>query len=179
MQNTGREFLLFQVERCEYKQELLVRLKRSFDEVWKCLWRAQAILATQTPTLLHGDTHFGNTYLLPRHRVGLLDWQLMNRGCFSHDLSYILLTALDIEYRRAHERDLLAHYLERLGANGVESVPSLEDAWLLHRQTAIWGFFIGWMITPVENYGEEILHANLERLATGLEDLETLSALEA
>ncbi len=177
MQGAGRKFLQYQVERSEYKQALLVRLGRSFDEAWECLWKAQRILASEPTTLLHGDTHFGNSYLLPGDRVGLLDWQLMIRGRWAHDVTYMMMTALDIEFRRRHERDLLAYYLDRLRAGGVQTVPSMEDAWLLYRQTAIWGFLIGWMITPVENYGEEILRANLERLTATLEDLETFAAL--
>jgi hypothetical protein len=177
MQGAGGEFLRYQVERSEYKQELFLRLGRSFDDAWKCLWKAQEILESEPTTLLHGDTHFGNTYLLPGDRVGLVDWQLMNRGRWSHDVTYILVTALDREVRRRSERDHLAYYLDRLRAEGVKTVPDLEDAWLLYRQTAIWGFLIGWMITPVENYGEEILRANLERLSAALEDLETFAAL--
>jgi hypothetical protein len=179
LRGAGGEFLRYQVERSEYKQALLVRLGRSFDEVWECLWAAQQILASEPTTLLHGDTHLGNTYLLPGDRVGLVDWQLMNRGQWSHDVTYIMVTSLDIEYRRRHERDLLAYYLDRLGTGGVQTVPGMEAVWLLYRQTAIWGFLIGWMITPVENYGEEILRANLERLTTALEDLETFAALGA
>jgi hypothetical protein len=177
LQGAGGEFLRYQVERSAYKQELFVRLGRSFDEAWTCLWNAQKILASEPTTLLHGDTHLGNTYLLPGDRVGLVDWQLMNRGRWSHDVTYLMVTALDIEHRRRHERALLAYYLDRLKAGGAQTVPDMEDAWLLYRQTAIWGFLIGWMITPVENYGEEILRANLERLTTALEDLDTFSVL--
>ncbi len=177
LHGAGGEFLRFQIERSEYKQRLFARLGRSFDDAWSCLWKAQAILDSEPTTLLHGDTHFGNTYLLPGDRVGLVDWQLMNRGRWSHDVSYILITALDTETRRRRERDLLAYYLERLRAEGVQAVPDREEAWLLYRQTAIWGFLIGWMITPVENYGPEILRANLERLTAALEDLESFAAL--
>ncbi|MAE95854.1 MAG: hypothetical protein CL910_14450 [Deltaproteobacteria bacterium] len=177
MRGPGRGFLRYQVERSEYKQEIFGRLGRSFDEAWACLWKAQEILAAEPTTLLHGDTHFGNTYLLPGDRVGLLDWQLMGRGRWSHDVTYILNTALTTETRRRCERDLLAFYLDRLGAGGVETLPSMEDAWQLHRQSAVWGFLIGWMITPVENYGEEILRANLERLTAAVEDLETFALL--
>jgi aminoglycoside phosphotransferase (APT) family kinase protein len=178
MQGAGREFLRYQVGRSEYKQELLVRLGRSFDRAWQCLWKAQEILASEPTTLLHGDTHFGNTYLLPGDRVGLLDWQLVNRGRWCHDVSYIIVTAVDVDHRRRHERELVAYYLDRLRAAGVQSVPDMDDAWLLYRQAAIWGFLIGWMITPVENYGEEILRANLERLTAALEDLDTFAALD-
>ena len=45
---------------------------------------------------------------------------------------------------------------------------------LLYRQTAIWGFLLGWFICPLENYGEAILRANLERSTTALEDLERI-----
>jgi len=178
LQGGGGDFLRYQVERSAYKQDLFVRLGRSFDESWHCLWTAQRILASEPTTLLHGDAHFGNTYVLPDDRVGVVDWQLMNRGRWSHDVTYLMVTALDIEDRRRYERDLLAYYLDRLKAGGVRTVPNMEDAWLLYRQTAVWGFLIGWMITPVENYGEKILRANLERLTTALEDLETFAALD-
>lgn len=135
------------------------------------MWKAQALLASEPSTLLHGDTHFGNTYLLPNNRVGMLDWQLVNRGRWAHDVTYMLMTALDVEARRSHDRDLLDYYLEKLREAGVV------DAWELYRRTAIWGFMLGWFICPVENYGEEILRANLDRLATALEDLQTFAAL--
>jgi hypothetical protein len=177
LKTTGFEFIQHLIDRSEYKQGLLARLGRSFDELWASLWKAQAILDSQPATVLHGDCHLGNTYLLPGGGVGLLDWQLVNRGRWSHDVTYILMTALDTADRRAHDRALLAHYLDELRVRGVRDVPAMEDAWLLYRQTAIWGFLVGWMLCPVENYGEEVLRANLERLVSGLEDLETFQAL--
>jgi aminoglycoside phosphotransferase (APT) family kinase protein len=177
LKSEGFAFIQQLLEESEYKRSLLERLGRSFDELWRYLWKAQAILDSEPSTLLHGDTHLGNTYLLSDGGVGLLDWQLMNRGRWSHDVTYILMTALDTAYRRRHERDLLGYYLEQLRARGVGAPPDMEAAWLLYRQTAIWGFLIGWMICPTANYGEEVLRANLERLTAGLEDLETFEAL--
>jgi hypothetical protein len=179
MRAGGFELIRDQIEGTPYKQELLVRLGRTLPELWELLWQAQAILASEPTTLLHGDAHLGNTYLLPGGRAGLLDWQLMNRGRWAHDVTYLLMTALETDFRRRHERELLAGYLEELRGGGVEDAPGLDDAWLLHRQTAIWGFLVGWCITPVENYGEEILRANLERLTAAVEDLETFDALSA
>jgi hypothetical protein len=175
--SAGLEFFRGLMVQCEYKVELLRRLGKSLEQMWELLWKAQALLAKEPVTLLHGDTHFGNTYLLPGNRVGMLDWQLVNRGRWAHDVTYMLMTALDVETRRSHDRDLLGYYLEKLRAGGVTDAPSLDDAWELYRRTAIWGFMLGWFICPVENYGEEILRANLERLATTLEDLETFTAL--
>jgi aminoglycoside phosphotransferase (APT) family kinase protein len=177
LQLRGLEVIGRLVRRSEYKQALLERLGRSLEEVWEALWKAQAILASEPSTLLHGDTHLGNTYLLPDGRAGLLDWQLMNRGRWAHDVTYILVTGLDVEARRRDERELLAYYLNRLRKGGVADTPAPEDAWLLYRQTAIWGFLLGWFICPVENYGEAILRANLDRLTTALEDLESFRAI--
>lgn len=173
----GQGLLRHNLERSEAKREMLDRLGRSLEMLWADLWAAQEILASEPTTLLHGDCHLGNTYLLPGGRAGLLDWQLMNRGRWSHDVTYILVTGLDVELRRRHERELLTGYLEGLRAAGVAEPPGEEEAWLLHRQTAVWGFVIGWLICPVENYGPEILRANLERLVAALEDLDTFSAL--
>ncbi len=173
----GYAFIQELIHRSDYKQALIERVGRSFDELWAALWKAQEILDSEPATLLHGDTHLGNTYLLPNGRAGLLDWQLMNRGQWAHDVTYLLVTALDTDVRRKCERDLLDHYLEQLRSRGVSSTPSREAAWLLYRQAAIWGFLIGWMICPTENYGEEILQANLERLISAVEDLETFAAL--
>ena len=113
----------------------------------------------------------------PGRQGGFLDWQLMVRGRWAHDVTYILTTGLSTELRRAHERDLLAFYLDELRRHGVEDPPDPNEAWLRYRQAAIWGLVIGWLITPTENYGEAITAANIARLVAAVEDLETLEAL--
>ena len=138
---------------------------------------ARDALATGPQTLLHGDPHLGNTYTLPGGRGGLLDWQLMMRGSWAHDVTYRLTTALDVETRRREERGLLAHYLEQLGRRGVDEVPALDDAWERYRRTVVWGLVIGWLITPPQNYGEAITAANIERLVTAAVDLGTFEAI--
>ena len=79
--------------------------------------------------------------------------------------------------RRVSERELLAFYLDALASHGVQPVPTFDEAWLLYRQTAIWGLVIGWLITPPENYGEAITTANLKRLIAAVQDLEPVRAL--
>jgi hypothetical protein len=173
----GLELIKDQVKKNEFKAELIRPLNRSLDQLWEDLWKLQHILDSEPYTLLHGDPHIGNTYLLPEQSGGFLDWQLMVKGRWSHDLTYLLVTGLDIELRRAHERDLIAIYLECLHRGGVERPPSPDAAWTLYRQSAMWGLVIGWLITPPQNYGEEITIANLTRLVTAVQDLETIEAL--
>ena len=123
-----------------------------------------------------GDTHLGNTYLLTGNETGLLDFQLAMQGCYSRDLTYILTTALTIEQRRRHERELIAFYLQELRRGGVANVPDMNQAWQLHRLSAYWGLVIGWLTCPTPNYGREITEENLRRLTAAMIDLESVAA---
>src|SRR5205823_1812642 len=110
---------------------------------------AYRILAAREPgpgwTVIHGDMHVGNTFLDATGRPALLDWQLVQRGHWSIDVGYHIASALEPEQRAVAERDLLAHYLDRLAAEGV-SPPSFETAWNEYRRGIAYGFFL-WGIT--------------------------------
>src|SRR3546814_19351180 len=90
----------------------------------------------------------------------------MVRGHHMHDVNYLITTALSIEDRRSHERELLGYYLGRLKAGGVTDAPHFEDAWRDYRRTLVWGVYIGWLTTPVVNYGWEINVLNHLRTTT-------------
>ncbi|MFA4836104.1 MAG: phosphotransferase [Dehalococcoidia bacterium] len=171
----GLDIVLKQLE-IDFKNEILRPLHRSAEQLWEDLWKVQDILNTEPTTLLHGDPHIGNTYLLPEGNGGLLDWQLMVKGKWAHDLTYLIVTALNTEDRRKHERDLIQYYLDELRRRGVEP-PGKNEAWKLYRQAIVWGIVIGWLITPPQNYGQAITAANLSRLVTAALDLETFQAL--
>jgi len=173
----GLDLIRNQIETNAYKAEAIAPLGKTVDELWDALWKAQDMLAAGPQTLLHGDPHIANTYLLSGNRGGFLDWQLMVRGRWAHDFTYLLITGLASGDRREHERDLLCFYLDELRRHGVENPPEQNEAWLRYRQAAIWGLVIGWLITPTENYGEAITAANISRLVAAVQDLETLEAL--
>ena len=174
----GLELIEDQVARNPFKQELIAPLGRTVADMWGLLWTVQARHTQAPTTLLHGDPHVGNTYLLPGARGGLLDWQLMMRGSWAHDVTYLLVTALDPETRRAHQWDLLGAYLDRLAGSAVGDVPSAADAFEQYRAAALWGLVIGWLICPPENYGPEITAANISRTVAAVDDLETFAAIE-
>ncbi|MBW2507400.1 MAG: phosphotransferase [Deltaproteobacteria bacterium] len=173
----GLDLIRNQVETNPFKGDLIAPLGRSVDELWAALWRAQELLDSGPCTILHGDPHVANTYLLPDESAGLLDWQLMVRGRWAHDVTYILVTALSTEDRRKDERELLSFYLESLRENGVGNPPTLDDAWEIYRRAVAWGLVIGWLITPPENYGETITAANIRRLVDAALDLDTFRLL--
>lgn len=174
----GLELIEDQVGRHAFKQELIAPLGRNLAQMWELLWQVQRRHCAEPTTLLHGDPHLGNTYLLPGDRGGLLDWQLMMRGSWAHDVTYLMVTALDPEARRAHERDLLAEYLELLHVGGVAEAPGLDEAFEQCRAAALWGLVIGWLICPPENYGQPITEANITRTVTAVADYDTIATIE-
>ena len=166
-----------EIDNERFKREMVQRLRSDGPSLLAGVQALQRHQATLPQTLLHGDTHIGNTYFSPDGTGGLLDWQLLVRGYFIHDIAYLLTTALSIEARRQHERELIAYYLDRLAASGV-TAPSFDDAWLEYRRAAIWGVYVGWLTTPVANYGWEICVMNHLRLMTAYEDHGTVKLIE-
>jgi aminoglycoside phosphotransferase (APT) family kinase protein len=158
---------------------MVQRLRSSPSELARLTAVVQQHQSTLPQTVVHGDTHIGNTYRLADGTVGLVDWQLSVRGFGMHDLCYLLATSLSVEDRRNHERELIAYYSERLREGGVVDGPSLDSLWTEYRRAAVWGVYIGWLTTPVINYGWEITVANLLRVTTAVEDLDTLAELRA
>jgi hypothetical protein len=173
LNDAAAPYIQHEIDTQKFKSELVGMIGWSGNELQagtKAMHRHQMSLAQ---CLVHGDTHLGNTYLLPDGRCGLLDWQLMGRGHPMHDVSYIIATALNIADRRAHEQDLLRFYLDRLALSGVVDAPMFDVAWTEYRRSMIWTVYVGWLTTPVVNYGWEINVMNHLRLITAFDDLET------
>ncbi|MBV9953203.1 MAG: DUF1679 domain-containing protein [Acidimicrobiia bacterium] len=124
--------------------------------------------------VVHGDTHSGNAYLDADGRACWLDWQVVQRGHWALDVSYHLGTVLGIEDRRAHERDLVAHYVDALGAHGAPA-PSFGDAWERYTLGFTWGFFL-WTITRISSRAVVLLH--FPRLAAAIDDHDTFRRLD-
>lgn len=162
-----------------FKREMVARLRTTGDELRRGVARLHQHQQTLPHTVLHGDTHIGNTYLLPDGRAGLLDWQLTVRGHHMHDVNYLITTALPIDQRRDNERDLLAFYLDRLKAHGATDVPGFAESWDEYRRCLVWGVYIGWLTTNIANYGWEITVLNHLRLTTAFEDHDTAALLRA
>ncbi|WP_409435197.1 phosphotransferase [Mycobacterium sp. SMC-14] len=148
-----------------------------FSDTWARYIRS---LARGPQTLLHGDPHVGNTYLLPDGDVGFLDWQMVRRGNFSLDLGYFLQGALTVDDRRAGERALLEEYRGALGLPTVQ-LPSADEIWLHYRASAAHGLAI-WIATLSggDNWQRpDISLAFAQRYAAAFTDLDTRGALDA
>jgi hypothetical protein len=124
--------------------------------------------------LVHGDPHLGNTFRDRTGRPGLLDWQMSMEGPYATDFSELMLSALTVEDRRAHERDLLNHYLRALTAEGIDA-PSFNDAWLSYRQNALYP--VMWVTIPDVMQKAEVTALATERASAAAKDLGALSSL--
>lgn len=145
------------------------------SDVWKPYIRT---LTVGPPTLLHGDAHVGNTYLLPDGELGFLDWQVARRGNFSLDLGYFLQGALTTEDRRRHERTLLETYRDALELPADE-MPSADEVWTRYRASVAHGLTL-WLCTA--SAGElwqrpDIALALAQRYSAAYEDLQTAQAI--
>ncbi len=147
------------------------------EGIWKPFIRT--LTAPGVPqTLLHGDPHIGNTYLLPNGDVGFLDWQVARHGNFSLDLGYFLQGALTTEDRRVAERQLLEEYRDALELP-AEELPSPDEVWLRYRASVAHGLMT-WLATA--SAGElwqrpDIALALAQRYSAAYEDLQTAQAL--
>jgi hypothetical protein len=145
------------------------------DDIWKPFIGS---LTRAPQTLLHGDPHIGNTYVLPDGEVGFLDWQVLRRGNWSLDLGYFLQGALTVEDRRRHERELLGEYRDAL-ALPADELPSPEEIWLRYRASVAHGLCT-WLATA--SAGElwqrpDIALELAQRYCMAYGDLDTKQAL--
>jgi aminoglycoside phosphotransferase (APT) family kinase protein len=134
-------------------------------------------LADGPPTLLHGDPHIGNTYVLPDDDVGFLDWQVLRRGNFSLDVGYFLQGAVTTEDRRSCERDLLAEYRAALDLPDDDR-PGQDEVWLRYRASAAYGLAI-WLATAASTWQRpEVSLALVHRYAAAFADLDGSAAVD-
>ena len=162
-----------EIDTVSFKREMVQRLRTTGPALRNGTLALHRHQQSLPQTLVEGDMHIGNTYLLPDGSGGLLDWQLTCRGHHMHDVSYLVTTALSVEERRAHEKDLVRFYLDRLAAEGVAHTPTFEDSFTEFGRCLMWGVYLGWLTTPVVNYGWEINVMNHLRLTTAFEDHDT------
>ena len=121
--------------------------------------------AHEVTCVIHADTHSGNSYLDEDGRACWLDWQIVQRGNWATDISYHLATVLDIEDRRAHEAELLRHYLGELEALGAPRAAVGRSVGAVPLSFS-YGYFL-WVITRISSRAVVLIH--IPRLAAALD----------
>ena len=155
-------------------------LRGRMDDVWRGILTCNAEAARRPATILHGDAHIAQTYKTCEGRMGLSDWQVLLHGEWAWDVSYIMSTGLEIEDRRAWEKALLRHYLDRLARAGGPQL-AFDDAWRLYRQNILYAY-TAWAFTIGYNGAVRVVQPELttsrlvKRTAQAIEDLDSISA---
>lgn len=151
------------------------------EQMIPAMARLQQIDRGEPQCILHGDAHFANLFVEADGRPGLFDWQCLRHGHWAHDVNYCLVSALDIEDRRAWEKALLSHYLDALRAefHRLErdcAPPSFDEAWLAFRQQNLYGLFM-WICNTNDLQPQENNIAFTLRYAIAAVDHQTLQLL--
>ncbi|MDE8652713.1 aminoglycoside phosphotransferase family protein [Novosphingobium album (ex Liu et al. 2023)] len=94
--------------------------------------------------MIHGDAHAGNIFRTAEG-MGVIDWQLLQRGGWALDVAYHLNAVLPTSIAEAEERRLLGEYLTRMRAAGM-AMPGDEEAWAQYREAMVYGYYL-WAIT--------------------------------
>lgn len=148
---------------------------KSAEQLNRALLAVVGSGAGHDQTLVHGDAHAGNLYETPSGEPGLIDWQVMQRGCWALDVAYHVGAVLDTADRERAEQELLGHYLERLRAHGVTAPPSWEEAWHLYRTHLVYGYYM-WAITRMVD--RPIINVFTRRLGLAVAHHDSYALLE-
>lgn len=152
---------------------LLAAETRDAGRLQKALEALAADVRAGPLCLVHGDAHAGNVYRQADGALGLVDWQILQKGSWAMDVAYHLAAVLTPEVRRANERRLLAEYCAQLAALGGPAI-NADDAWRAYRVAMIYGYYL-WAIT--RKVDADITNAFVHRLGTAAQDLESFALL--
>lgn len=153
----------------------LPRCLHDRDQMQRALLELKAFDREGPMCFLHGDFHLGNLYHDADGAPAVLDWQSYCKGPWSHDVTYFMVSALDIADRRRWDRALLSYYLERLSAYGV-APPAFDVAWDAFRRQIVDGLYF-WLVNPVEWQAEVNNCAVAPRFAAAAIDHDTLELM--
>jgi hypothetical protein len=157
------------------------RLLARREEVWPATLAALALHERSPRTFLHSDVHIGNWNRTRDGRMGLCDWQCAARGHFSRDLAYVLSAALDVDDRRAWERELVRRYVDRLSQTARRRFDP-DEVFRDYRHQMLHALL---MWTPTLCHSEHLPDMQpeaaslcmIERMTAAIDDLDSLDVL--
>lgn len=138
---------------------------------WRAMW---AYDDANSHCLVHGDTHLGNMCVDPAGNPFFIDWAAPSIAHWALDIGYFIAGSLSVADRRAHERDLLRHYLDGLASHGGPKL-AWEDAWADYGRHMLQGLL--WGILPPTMQAPEYVAAMGERYGTAMMDHKTYELL--
>ncbi|KAI1418483.1 aminoglycoside phosphotransferase [Hypoxylon sp. FL1857] len=129
-------------------------------------------------TLLHGDTHLGNVYFTAEGDTRFLDWSAYHFASCFHDLVYFMSSILTIEDRRAHEMEVLDHYLETLHRLGGPKLDRNDEELMTEYKRSYLTNII-WPVCGYDLQSKERVDAFTERTIAAWVDHKVIEVIEA
>jgi len=131
------------------------------DRFLAAIERMQRWMVSDPITVAHGDFRMDNIFYgqKPGHeRVAAIDWQGTLRSKGIRDVGHLLSGSVNIEDRRAHERELVALWHRTLVEGGVTGY-SAEQAWNDYLRTVLFQWTIVAVICGSLDASNERAHA--------------------
>ncbi|TPX12666.1 uncharacterized protein E0L32_000843 [Thyridium curvatum] len=128
-------------------------------------------------TLLHGDTHIGNVYFTGDGKIGFLDWSAFHFGSCFHDIVYHMTAMLTIEDRRAHEMEILDHYLETLHRLGGPRFDRHGDPEVMIEYRRSFMTNVIWLVCPDGLQSKERVEVLCERTVAAYNDHKVIDVI--
>ncbi|KAJ1324143.1 Ecdysteroid kinase-like family [Microdochium nivale] len=153
-------------------------IKDSRERVVAALQKYNSIRNPRFNALLHGDPHTGNTWFDKAGEPRFIDFQTLFIGPGFHDFAYFVVGALSVADRRAHEVEILSHYLDTLHKFGGPKF-TVEDPEVMteYHKSCFTG--IGWLLTPYEMQRKERVVAMCARYNAAIVDHEVIQLVES
>jgi ecdysteroid kinase len=135
-------------------------------------------------TLVHGDYRADNLFFGDAGQgaaaLAAVDWQVTSRGAGAFDLAYFLSGNVSADVRKSIEMDLLRHYTDILRDNGVQGYGfdrCLEDYRFGVLFCLLYSVIVIGTLDPTNARGVAVFHANFERVAAAIADLDAGSMM--
>ena len=144
--------------------------------------------AAEAPTTIcHGDFRADNLLFDDADRgvdsVAVLDWQISFRGPAVSDVTYFLCQSMEVDERRAAERDLVRRWYDAVARTGPAGLGgyTFEDAWRHYRRgvptTTVYAVTSAGSMDPANERGRELVAAMATRSFTACFDLDSAALL--
>lgn len=152
-------------------------IKASRDRFLAAVPEIHRMIGRRVQTIIHGDLRLDNM-MFDESKIVLLDWALsISTGL--QDVAYLVSQNVTIDERRAHESELIEHYLRRLKAHGVDH--SAEQCWEDYRTGVLYMFcyavVIAGTLDPANERGAAFMEKLVERSSATMMDHDILSLL--
>jgi Ecdysteroid kinase-like family len=158
-------------------------LKRTGEELGANVIRMLDGIAGRPQTLVHGDFRADNLFFDGpdgSEALAAIDWQVSSRGGGVFDLAYFLSGNVSPQTRRAIEGDALKLYVQTLKEHGVQNYTfeeCLEDYRHAVLYCLVYAVIIIGTLDPTNARGLATFHANFERVAAAITDLDAAAMM--